>query len=94
MKIVVQYKLDQALGFNDHPDNARNNTTHRYAAESGEQVPQLCNERNFFDAGQGWQCTDQKPKPERQPPAEQVARPEAAKPSQQAVKNNRIDVRA
>ena len=39
-------------------------------------------------------ATDRKPKPELQPTAEQPARPEAAKPSQQAVKNNRIDVRA
>jgi len=39
-------------------------------------------------------AAERKPKPERQPPAEQLARPEAAKPSQQAVKNNRIDVRA
>jgi hypothetical protein len=35
-----------------------------------------------------------KPKPELQPPVEQAVRPEAAKPSQQAVKNNRIDMRA
>jgi len=35
-----------------------------------------------------------KPKPELQKTAEQPARPEAAKSSQQAVKNNRIDVRA
>lgn len=40
------------------------------------------------------QAADRKPKPELQPTAEQPARPEAAKPSQQAVKNNRIDVRA
>lgn len=39
-------------------------------------------------------AAERKPKQERQAPAEQVARPEAAKPSQQAVKNNRIDVRA
>jgi hypothetical protein len=39
-------------------------------------------------------AAERKPKPERQPTAEQIARPEAAKPSQQAVKNNRIDVRA
>ncbi len=35
-----------------------------------------------------------KPKPELQKTAEQPARPEVAKPSQQAVKNTRIDVRA
>ena len=39
-------------------------------------------------------AAERKPKPERQAPAEQVARPDAAKLSQQAVKNNRIDVRA
>ena len=39
-------------------------------------------------------AAERKSKPERQPPAEPVARPEAAKPSQQAVKSNRIDVRA
>ena len=39
-------------------------------------------------------AAERKPKPEPQPPTEQVARPEAAKPSKQAVKNNRIDVRA
>jgi hypothetical protein len=39
-------------------------------------------------------AAERKPKPELQPPAEQIARPEAAKPSQAAVKNNRIDVRA
>ena len=36
---------------------------------------------------------ERKPKPERQLPTEQAARPEA-KPKQQATKNNRIDVRA
>ena len=39
-------------------------------------------------------AADRKPKPELQKTAEQPARPEATKPSQQAVKNNRIDVRA
>ena len=39
-------------------------------------------------------AAERKPKTERQPPAEQVAQPEAAKPSQAAVKNNRVDVRA
>ena len=54
MKVVVQYKLDQAFGFDDHPDNARDDTAHRYPAEPGEQVTQLCNERNFSDARQRW----------------------------------------
>jgi len=36
-------------------------------------------------------AAERKPKPESQPPAEQAARPEAAKPS---IKNSRIDVRA
>lgn len=39
-------------------------------------------------------AAERKPKPERQPAAEQVARPETAKPPPQAAKNNRIDVRA
>jgi hypothetical protein len=39
-------------------------------------------------------ATKGKLKPEIQKTAEQPARPEAAKSSQQAVKNNRIDVRA
>ena len=38
-------------------------------------------------------AAERKPKPERQLPTEQAARPEA-KPKQQATKNNRIDVRA
>jgi hypothetical protein len=37
-------------------------------------------------------AAERKPKPE--PTVEQAVRPEAAKSSQQAVKNNRIDVRA
>ena len=39
-------------------------------------------------------AAERKPRPELQPPVEQAVRAEGAKPSQQAVKNNRIDVRA
>ena len=38
-------------------------------------------------------AAERKPKPERQPPTEQAAQP-GAKPKQQDIKNNRIDVRA
>jgi len=39
-------------------------------------------------------AAERKPKPELQKTTEQPARPEVAKPSQQDIKNNRIDVRA